>query len=78
MEKNVLTIKTLNHARKRRKFPRDTEVENKCVDTKEGKEEWGEMGDPGTDIYTLLCTKQIANENLLFSTGNSAQCSVVT
>ena len=27
--KNVLMIKTLNHARKRRKFPRDTEVENK-------------------------------------------------
>ena len=27
--KNVLMIETLNHARKRRKFPRDAEVENK-------------------------------------------------
>ena len=24
-----------------------------------------------TDIYTLLCMKQITNENLLYSTGNS-------
>ena len=34
----------------------------------------------GTDIYTLLilCIKQITNENLLYSTGNSTQCSVVT
>ena len=30
------------------------------------------------DIYTLLCIKQITNENLLYSTGNSTQCSVVT
>ena len=32
----------------------------------------------GTDIYTLLCIKQITNENLLYSTGNSTPCSVVT
>ena len=32
----------------------------------------------GIDIYTLLCIKQITNENLLYSTGNSTQCSVVT
>ena len=25
----------------------------------------------GIDIYTLLCIKQITNENLLYSTGNS-------
>ena len=33
-----------------------------------------------TDIYTvlILCIKQITNENLLYSTGNSTQCSVVT
>ena len=29
------------------------------------------------DIYTLLCIKQIINQNLLYSTGNFAQCSVV-
>ena len=34
----------------------------------------------GTDIYTLLilCIKWITNENLLYSTGNSAQCFAVT
>ena len=32
----------------------------------------------GIDIYTLLCIKQVTNENLLYSTGNSTQCSVVT
>ena len=26
-----------------------------------------------TDIYTLQCMKQITNENLLYSTGNSTQ-----
>ena len=31
----------------------------------------------GTDIYTLLGVTQITNENLLHSTGNSAQSSVV-
>ena len=30
----------------------------------------------GTDIYTLLCIKQITNENLLYSTGNSI-CSML-
>ena len=29
------------------------------MDTKAGKEKWGESGDPGTDMYTLLCTKEI-------------------
>ena len=29
-------------------------------------------------IYTLLCVKQIASKNLLYSTGSSAQCSVMT
>ena len=34
----------------------------------------------GLDVYTLviLCVKQIINENLQYSTGNSTQCSVVT
>ena len=30
------------------------------------------------DMYTLPCVKQIASGNLLYSTGKSAQCSVVT
>ena len=45
----------------------------------------GESGDGinweiGIDIYTLLilCIKQITNESLFYSTGNSTQCSVVT
>ena len=42
-----------------------------------GGERVGEI-EIGTDIYTLLCIKQITNENLLYSTGNSTQCSVVT
>ena len=32
----------------------------------------------GIDIYTLLCTKEITNENLLYNAENSTQCSVVT
>ena len=33
-----------------------------------------------TDIYILLilCIKQVTNENLLYSSGNSIQCSVMT
>ena len=32
----------------------------------------------GIDIYTLLCIKQITNKNLLYSTRNSIQYSVMT
>ena len=31
----------------------------------------------GTDIYTLLCIRQITNENLLYNTGRSTQYSVM-
>ena len=31
-----------------------------------------------TDTFTLLCIKSVADENLLYNTGNSTQCSVVT
>ena len=31
----------------------------------------------GIDIYTLLYIKQITNKNLLYSTGNSSQYSVM-
>ena len=32
----------------------------------------------GINTYMLLCIKQITNKNLLYSTGNHTQCSVVT
>ena len=32
----------------------------------------------GIDVYTLPCIKERASGNLLYSTGSSAQCSVVT
>ena len=37
--------------------------------------EW-DSSEFGIDIYTLLYLKQITNKNLLYSTGNSAQCYV--
>jgi len=33
---------------------------------------------PGIDVCAPPCAKQIASGNLLYSTGGSAQCSVVT
>ena len=47
------------------------------MDTREkgkGRMNW----EIGIDIYTLLCTKQITNKNLLYGTENSIQCSVLT
>ena len=46
------------------------------MDTKGGKPQGGGDGGVmnwaiGIDIYTLICIKEIANENLLYSTGNS-------
>ena len=38
------------------KAERDTNVENKLVDTNDGSGEWMQR-EPGIDIYTLLCTK---------------------
>ena len=31
-----------------------------------------------TDVYTLPCVKQIASRKVLYSTGSSVQCSVMT
>jgi len=41
---------------------------------------WGEeiVGEFRMNMYTLLCLKWIANKDLLCSTGNSAQCCVMT
>ena len=52
---------------------RDIDGENQHMDTIRC-DEWV----IGIDMYTLLCIKQITNENLLYGTGNSTQCSVVT
>ena len=39
---------------------------------------WGGISwETGIDIYTLLYIKQITNNNLLYSTGNSTQYSVM-
>ena len=59
---------------------RDIDVENKHMDTKGVKEGVGKNWEIGIDIFTLLilCIKQMTSENLLYSTGNSTQCSVVT
>ena len=56
---------------------RDADVENRHVDTeREGK--GGTNWEIRIDIYTLPCEKWIASGNLLYSTGSSARCSVMT
>ena len=48
---------------------RDTDVENKHMDTKGGKRSGGGGGmnwEAGIDIYTLIGIKQITNKNLLY------------
>ena len=43
------------------------------------KEEEGWMNwEIGAGIYTLLHIKQVTNENILYSTGNSTQYPVIT
>ena len=54
------------------------DVENKFMVTKGEIKGKDKPGDIGIDIYTLLCIKQMTNKNLLYSTGNSTQCSVLT
>ena len=52
---------------------RDTDVENKRIDTKRGKwRVWGGCGggmnwEIGIDMYTLICIKWITNKNLLYN-----------
>ena len=41
---------------------------------RKGGMNWGN----GINIHILLCIKQKTNENLLYSTGNTSYCSVVT
>ena len=51
--------------------------ENGHVDTA-GEGGGGTNWEIRIDIYTLPCVKLIASGNLLYSTGSSAQCSVMT
>ena len=49
---------------------------NTWLSSEEGK---GEMNwEVETDIYTPPCLKPVINQNLLYRTENSTQCSVVT
>ena len=54
---------------------------DRCRETNLRMPRWERRGgmnwENGIDTYTLLGIKQITNENLLYTTGNSAQCSVV-
>ena len=54
----------------------ETGIEEKPMNTKGEVGEWEELG--STHSLLILCIKWITNENLLYSTGSSAQCSVVT
>ena len=49
------------------------------MDTKLGRGGWDELEGWDWHIYTIDTRyKQVTNENLLYSTGNSTGCSVVT
>ena len=55
----------------------DANVENRLVDSV-GEGENGIHRENSIDMYTLSCVKQIASGKLLYSTGSSAWCSVMT
>ena len=50
---------------------------NRHMDT-EGEEESEANWESSIGIYTLLCVKQTASGKLVYSTGSSARCSVMT
>ena len=52
------------------------DIENGVVDTA-GEGERG-MDWESTDLYTPPCVKSIASVKLLYNTGSSARCSVMT
>ena len=56
----------------------ETQTQRTNTWTPRGKKRSGMNWEIGTDMYTPLCIKQITNENLLYTSGNSTQCSVVT
>ena len=51
---------------------RFTDSENRFMDA--GRRGEGIVRESGMDRYTLLYLKWITNKDLLYSTGNSAQC----
>ena len=55
-----------------------TDLENELMVTRQEWEGWREgiVREFGIDMYTLLYLKRITNKDLLYSTGNSAQCYV--
>ena len=57
-----------------RKEPRIYNGERKISSINGGGMNW----EIGIDIYTLICIKWITYKNLLYSTGNSTQYSVMT
>ena len=56
---------------------RNTDVENRHVNTG-GEGEGGMNWEIRIDICTLPWVRQIASGNLLYSTGSSTRCSVMT
>ena len=50
--------------------------ENQLTVTRQGRLREGMVRESGTDKYTLLYLKWITHKDLLYSTGNSAQCYV--
>ena len=67
----------LSYSQKRN---RDTAIEDKCMDTKLGGVVDGVNLETGINIYIdiLLFIKQKTNEHLLYHSGNSTRCSMVT
>ena len=56
---------------------RCADVKNELVDTARGWG-WGDKLTDSVDIYTVLWIKLIASGKLLYNTGSSARCSVMT
>ena len=54
----------------------ETQMQRRKWQLSKGKK--GRNGEIGTDIYTLLYIKSITDKDLLYSRGNSIECSVVT
>ena len=71
------SLKMIQSPKAKNKRNRDIDVENGHVDTG-GEGEGGTNWEIRFDINTLPCVKQIASENLLYSTGSSTWCSVTT
>ena len=51
---------------------RDTDIENKRMDTNEGKGRWDELRNWDRRVYAT-CVEQVTDENLLCSTGRAGE-----